>query len=565
MPWRGPRTKGEKPTLGFVVRDWIETFCVTPDGMRQGEPYILSEEQAQFVYGLYELKPDAVAVNVKERTFKPSTMWAYSRGGQLVAPQKWGKGPLAAALAIAEAYGPVLFAGWDADGEPVGRPWPTPHIQITAVSEDQTANVWRVLVPMITLGDLHYDIPDTGITRINLPNGGLIEPVTASAGSRLGQRITCAVQDEAHNWTKRNKGTELADTQRRNLSGTGGRFLETGNAWDPNEDSVAQTTFEKGKNTFKMLMDGGEGSIHKKRERMRVLGKLYGNSWWVDPERISSEIDELLGRGELAQAERFFLNRIVPGEDRAFDVKQWHSLAKPDYVVADESTITIGVDGARYEDSLAIIGTEVTTGHQFVLGIWQKPRDAGEEYEHPMEEVDGVMIDAMERYDVWRVYADPGSTIANITPLVEKWQGKWGDRRVIAWLMTRPKPTALMIRHFMSGINSGDLTHDGNRIFAEHIANARRRPTNVQDDDGRLMYVIGKESPHSRNKIDAAAAAALSWEARGDAIAAGISDQSGYDDPRVMCGRCGHLRRHHVPACRVSPDGHCDFYVERNE
>jgi hypothetical protein len=80
--------------------------------------------------------------------------WRYPRGSQLMRPQKWGKGPLVAAICCAEAAGPVLFDGWDAKGEPVGRPWATPHIQVTAGSEDQTANTWRALQPMIELGPL---------------------------------------------------------------------------------------------------------------------------------------------------------------------------------------------------------------------------------------------------------------------------------------------------------------------------------------------------------------------------------------------------------------------------
>jgi len=559
VPWRGPKIRGEKPTLGFLVLDFVESNCVIPDGLYQGEPFILSEEQKQFVLGLYELKPDA-----KPNPTKPSRAFVSNRGGQLVAPQKWGKGPFSAALTIAEAYGPVLFDGWDADGEPVGRSWPTPHIQITAVSEDQTENVYRALLPMITLGDLKYDIPDTGLTRINLPNGGLIEPVTASARSRLGQRITFAVEDEAHDWNRRNGGRKLADTQRRNLAGTGGRFLETGNAWDPNEDSVAQNTFEKETGVYKLMLHGGSGSIANKRERMRVLGRVYEHSWWVDADRISAEIDNLLERGELAQAERFFMNRIVPGEDRAFELKRWNALVRAGYVVNDGAMITIGIDGARYEDALAIIGTEIESGHQFVLGIWERPENSDDEYEHSMHEVDGVIEDAFNRFDVWRAYCDPGSTVANILPWMEKWQGKFGEKKVIEWQMNRPKPAAYMVRHYTAAIASGDLTHDGNRTFSEHIANARRKATTVLDEDGRVMYLLSKESPHSLKKIDAAAAAALAWEARGDAIAAGVSTTGGYDDPRVMCARCGHLKRHHIPQCRARPEGHCDAYVSQD-
>ena len=559
MPWRPP-TSDARPTLGWEVIDFIEKHAVIPDGARAGEPFILSDPQKRFVLGMYELHEDA-EVDYE----KPSSAFVYNRGAQIVAPQKWGKGPLAAAIIIAEAYGPVLFDGWDANGQPVGRSWPTPYIQVTAVSEDQTDNVWLSLLPMIRLGDLVHDIPDTGETRINLPNGGKIEPVTASARSRLGQRITCSVQDEAHDWDKRNGGRKLADTQRRNLAGMGGRFLETGNAWDPAQDSVAQTTFEDETGVFKLFVPPIAGSVRNKRERLKVLKHLYKGHWWIDVDRISSEIDNLLQRGEIAQAERFFMNRIVPGEDHAFDIRAWDKAASPGTVVPDETQIVIGVDGARYNDALAIIGTTIETGFQWVIGIWEKPKDADDEYEHPMDEVDGAVMEAFDRWRVWRMYCDPGSQFANIAPLVEQWQGRYGAKKVVAWLMTRPRITATMIRNYVSAVNVGDVTHDGNNTFAQHIANARRRDNNVLDEDGRPMYVLSKESPHSTKKIDAAAAAALSWEARGDAIAAGIATKGSYDDEQIMCAKCDHIERHHVPNCRACAvqGGSCDLYVRR--
>lgn len=560
MPWRAPEP-GAVPTLGWEVKDFIEKHCVIPDGTHAGEPFILSEPQLRFVLGMYELHEDAM-VDLD----KPGMAFIYDRGAQIVAPQKYGKGPLAAAIIIAEAYGPVLFDGWDATGQPVGRPWSTPLIQVTAVSEDQTDNVWLSLLPMIRLGDLAHDIPDTGETRINLPQGGRIEPVTASARSRLGQRITFAVQDEAHDWDKRNGGRKLADTQRRNLAGMGGRFLETGNAWDPAQDSVAQTTFEDETGVFKLFVPSIPGSVKNKRERQKVLKHLYKGSWWINIDRISSEIDNLLERGEIAQAERFFLNRVVPGEDHAFDIRKWDESARPNTVVPPETEIVIGVDGARYNDALAVIGTTVESGFQFVIGIWEKPKDADKDYEHPMEEVNGAVIEAFERWRVWRLYADPGSQFANIAPLVEQWQGKFGAKKVVAWLMTRPRITATMIRNYVSAVNVGDVTHDGNEVFARHIANARRMHNNVNDEDGRPMWVLSKESPHSTKKIDAAAAAALAWEARGDAIAAGIAAKGGYDDEDILCVTCNHIERHHVPECRAcaATGGSCDLYVHRS-
>jgi hypothetical protein len=96
------------------------------------------------------------------------------RGTQVTKPQKWGKAPISSAWVCVEAApdGPVVFDGWDANGQPVGRPWPQPHIQVTACSEDQTDNVWRALLPMIQLGPLADVFTDSGLTRINTPRAG---------------------------------------------------------------------------------------------------------------------------------------------------------------------------------------------------------------------------------------------------------------------------------------------------------------------------------------------------------------------------------------------------------
>lgn len=508
MPWRGAEEPGEFPTLGYEVASFIEDACAIPDGDHQGDPFILTDEMLRFLLWFYRLHPETGA-------------WHFARGGQLVRPQKWGKGPFSAAWVCAEAQGPVRFDGWNDDGEPVGKPWPTPWIQVTAVSEDQTDNVWRALVPMVELGDLRADMPDTGETRINLPGGGRIEPVTSSARSRLGQRITAAVQDETHSWVERNGGRKLADNQRRNLAGMGGRFLETSNAWDPTERSVAQMTSDSPMGVHVDYPQPLSGSVRNKRERRKVLKAVYGDSWWVDIDRIDLEVEALLAH-DPAQAERFFLNRAQAGESLAFDAARWAELAKPGLQVPGSALIVIGVDGARFVDSLGLVATEVETGHQWPLGIWERPEHADDDYEHPDDEIDGTMIEAFKLYDPWRVYIDPQW----IEHLVDRWQGRWGEKRIIPWYTNRPRQIAFAVRAYRSAQTGGDLSHDGDDVLTRHIANARKARLNVKDDDGHPMWSIQKERPGSPLKIDGAMAGVLSWEARGDAVAADAKPRS---------------------------------------
>lgn len=523
MPWRGAETPGEFPTLGYVVADLIEEACVIPDRQHAGQPFVLTDEMLRFLLWHYRIDP-------------ATGRFVFDRGSQFTRPQKYGKGPFSAAIAIAEAHpeGPVLFDGWDAAGEPVGKPWATPHIQITAVSEDQTDNVWRALQPMIELGALAGDIPDTGLTRINLPSGGLIEPVTASARSRLGQRVTFSVQDQTESWLARNGGHDLAYNQRRGIAGMGGRFLSTPNAWDPTEDSVAQRLGEsQAPGVYHDDVDPGAGSVRNRQDRRKMLRKVYGDSatkprpdaaWepWVDLDRIDSEIVALLEEGEAAQAERWFLNRKQAGESAAFSSERIGELARP-REVPDGALIVVGVDGARFADALAIVATHVPSGYQWPIGIWERPKDALDDYEHPAEEIDGAMIDVFARWDVWRAYVDP----QYIDHLLDRWQGRWGDRRVLPWYTNRPKQACWMVRNYTTAINAGDMSHDGDAVFMTHLRNARKRRETVRDDRGLAMHTIAKDGKNSPRKIDAAIAGALSWEARGDAIADGATESTG--------------------------------------
>jgi hypothetical protein len=509
MPWRGEAYPGELITLGWEVAQWIQDLCVIPDRDDRGRPFALTREQLIFLARYY-------AIDEHGR-------WIYLRGGQLIRPQKWGKGPLAAAIICAEAAGPAVFDGWNAEGEPVGRPWATPHIQITACSEDQTANTWRALQPMIELGELGRSfIPDSGLTRMNLPGGGLIEPVTASARSRLGQRITFACEDETHAWVESNHGWWLADNQRRNLSGMHGRFLETSNAYAPEENSVAQRT-QSEPGVYIDDVDGGAGSIRNKAERRRVMRRVYGDSLidrggWIDLNRIDAEIEALLEH-DPSQAERFFLNRKLSTEGAAFDPVQWAKLARPSKVPRDE-VVALGVDGARYDDAIAVVATHVKSGYQWPVIILEKPEFTPADYEHDLNLVDGAVREVFGIFTVWRAYCDD----QYIGKLIDDWQNRFGHKRVVTWHTNRPRQIAWAVRNYEQAVASGDVHHDGDPVFARHIANARKRKLTVLDDRERQMHTLTKDSIRSPRKIDAAMAAILSWEARADCIAMGAVD-----------------------------------------
>jgi hypothetical protein len=488
MPWRGPEVPGEVPSLGLVVGQWIQDYCVVPDRELRGRPFVLTEEQVRFLLWHYALTE--------------SGKWRYPRGSQLMRPQKWGKGPFVAAICCAEAAGPVLFDGWDAQGEPVGRPWATPHIQVTAGSEDQTANTWRALQPMIELGPLGESfITDTGLTRINLPGGGLIEPVTASARSRLGQRITFAVQDETHSWNRSNHGLQLADNQRRNLAGVGGRFVETTNAFDPVEQSVAQRT-QSEPGVYIDDVDGGPGSVRNKAERRRVMRRAYGDSLDLQGRLGRPRPHRRRGRGP-ARARPGAGRAVLPEPQARAGGRRVRHRARQDARQARRqltagSVICLGVDGARHNDSLAVVATDVKSGYQWLVALVERPDHAPADYEHDLDRIDGPVTELIEndRYVVWRAYCDD----QHIRHLVESWQNRFGEKRFVTWHTNRDKQMAWATRRYEEAISAGDVSFDGNPRFMAHLRNARKRMVTALDDKERQMHVLSKRASRRRTR-----------------------------------------------------------------
>ena len=103
-----PRYPGEMPTLGYLALDWMTTYLSRPT-VTYDAPFQPTREQAEFLLKWYQLDPIT-----GERTY---------RRGVIQRSKGWGKSPFLAAIAAFEALGPCRFAGWDANGRPVGMPW----------------------------------------------------------------------------------------------------------------------------------------------------------------------------------------------------------------------------------------------------------------------------------------------------------------------------------------------------------------------------------------------------------------------------------------------------------
>ncbi|MGK4583473.1 terminase [Kitasatospora sp. HPMI-4] len=515
-------------SLGFTAIDWIETYLCHGPGDVQGEPLVIDDEMAAFIVRAYEL--DSVTGRRKvNRAF-------------LSRPKGRAKSELAGALVCFEALGPCRFDGFDAQGEPVGREQVYPFIRCMATEEGQAGNTYDNVTAMLEHLVEHFGDEFPGIdlgrnaqtsSRIFIEGGGEIVPSTSSGAAKDGGKETFAVFDETHLYVLPELRS-MHKTVRRNLVKRRAAepwSLETSTMYAVGENSVAEATHEYAEAVkASRVRDGGLLFDHRQgphvedlmddAQLMPALEYVYGDAaGWMDLERIAADMRE--PDTDPADARRYFLNQPGTASAKAFDAGRWAELAKSGFVAPARELITVGFDGARWRDATALIGTHVDTGHQWVLGAWEAPvrEDEAEDWEVPAAEVNAALEAAFDQWRVARVYADPPyweNTVA-------AWAGRWGEKVVTEWWTHRPRPMAFALRAYRTAMTDGSLSHDGDPLFTRHIANAVKRDARVRDDEGKPMWTIQKDRHDSPRKIDAAMAGCLSWEARRDAIAAGLN------------------------------------------
>lgn len=497
--WRGPEYEGEFPSLGWDLLDWYETYLRVPSGVNYGKALRLTDEQARFIIRWYALDP---------RTGH----YVFRRGASRRV-KGWGKSPMLAAWGIGQLVGPVVFDGWDAQGEPVGKAQLTPWVQIAACSEDQTGNTYSALYSMLAdspaLDDFGIDLGRTKVFLKGRP-GCVIEPVTASAGSREGQPITDAVMDETHLWLRSNGGQRLAAVLRRNLGKMNGRSLESTNAFVPGEGSVAEDThsaFEKGERG--LLYDAVEGpwveDLSDKRALRKALRVAYGDAKWVNLTRVIAEIQD--PATEPSDARRFYLNQLVKHDLAAVDPARWKDLAHPETVVPDGARVGLGFDGSISQDATALIGC-TEDGHIFELDVWERPLAAGREWRIPRREVHAAVERAFERFSVGRMMCDPPRWQTEIS----EWAARFGEETVVFFDTQSTRRMAAACDRFATDLASGQMTHCGSTTLTSHVLAMARKKVRIRDEDGdgRTQFVFNKMDTR---KIDAGIGAVLAWEA----------------------------------------------------
>ncbi|MFC9974314.1 terminase TerL endonuclease subunit [Spirillospora sp. NPDC127200] len=292
--------------------------------------------------------------------------------------------------------------------------------------------------------------------------------------------------------------------------------MQTTNAHDPNEESVAQRTYE----AFlagrpKLLYDCREGrqvpDLTDTKEVKAALRESYGDSYWAPVEGLVDLATDPLTPNAVFY--RFYLNHIMETADSFIARPLWDALRQDEDPIRPGDQIAIGFDGSLRSDSTVICGVRLRDGKCFLIHVQEAPEGATD------WQVDALLVDkamraAVETYRVEWILADPSYWQNQVGQWALDFRERDRDGRDIVFEFPpqRARQMAEAIERFHTAVVLGqDIRHDGNPVLASHVSNA----VTYEVPQGTL---IRKESKNSRKKIDALIAAILGYEARALAI-----------------------------------------------
>lgn len=443
-----------------------------------------------------------------------------------------------ALVAVLELHpdAPVRFSGYDPSapgGLAPGRAVSSPFIPLLAPTKDQLNDLAYGAAQVIASDIEDSDLFDVTNDRIMLQgeSESKIIPVAADPKRLDGLKPTFQGIDEPHRlFTDRHR--KSYDTMGNNLAKRAVDDpweLTCTTAGDPNEPSVARDQYQTGLKT-------AEGKIQVERtffyhrqtsdanakfdtmgDRIRALKESSGPevAAYRDLFSVAAEWDK--SGADKTYLERVWCNRWTQSSQTAFDADAFRALGDEELFIEPGSLVTLGFDGAVTQDSTGLVMTDVETGVQNLVGLWERPAEA-ETWRVPIEEVNDLVESVFESYNVWRMYCDPPYWQESIS----RWSGLF-EGKVVEWPTRNLNNIYYAIRSYKEAIGSGDLAHNGDPDLLRHIANAGVNYMTQVDDEGYQKYRLSKITQD--RKFDAAMAAILSWQARLDALKSGAENE----------------------------------------
>lgn len=531
------------PSLGPQVCDFIEkTFTYGP-GELKGQPYKVRNEFRYLIYRAYEHYPEGMVLDFGEGITESVSGRRCFQFVNISLPKGSAKTELMAIIALTELHpdAPVRFDGYDPNAEgglAPGRSVVSPYIPILAPVKEMLKDLeYGAAVAIAEESDPDAQVFDVNQERIMIvgESESKIVPVAAS-GSRLdGAKPTHQSIDESHRlYEDRQRAayqTMVNNLPKRKADDPWQMTCTT--AGDPAEPSIARDQYKLGERMADGTVEEPDTFFYHRgtsdenakfdtmADRLRALREASGEeaAQFRDLRQVAKYWDK--EENDKAYLERVWCNRWVQSSANAFDSKAFEELGDPSLNIPPGSAVTMGFDGAVTDDSTGLVVTDIKTGVQILIGLWEKPNhlEEGETWRVPVAEVNAMVDYCFENYDVHSFYYDPPYWQEAGAMWDEKWPGK-----VIEWPTRNLNRIYYAIRAYQEAIANGEVAHDGDQDFIRHIKNAGRNEVNSVDEEGRRKFRLAKLNP--KRKFDAAVAGVLSWQARLDAIKKGARTSS---------------------------------------
>lgn len=524
------------PTLGDQVCAFLEERACFGPGDLKGQPLKLDDDRRFILHRAYEVWPKG---HPREGRRRWKRIAVSVRKG-------FAKTELMALVAFVELHpeAPARFDGWDARGNPVGRPVVDPYIPMLANAKLQVSELAYGALKYICEEGPDADLFDSTLDRVirldeRGKDDGKAVPLANAPDSNDGGRTTFNAFDETHRLYLPSERAAVT-TMEANLGKRVAQdpwSMSTTTAGEPGQNSVAETDHFEAE-----AMARGE----IKRPRMFYFHRQASDDWDMEvfedrceaireasgPELAArTDVEDLASQWDLPSAdkpylERVWCNRWTQQGLQAFNLGKFKTLARPELSIPRGAYVTVGFDGARFRDATGLVMTDVKTGLQQVEFLAEQPLN-DDEWEVDETELTARWNYIRRSYKVLLMYGDP----AYYTSTLGAWSAKAGvspvtKRPVVQEFWTNKEDRMIKaLLGYESAINSGIVTfsdsdHSGSVKHGDlvrHMGNAGKKLLNrVDKKTGKRLWVLGKL--HRDRKFDAAMAAVLSWEARMDVL-----------------------------------------------
>lgn len=469
-PLSGPQPLNGAPTLGPKVCAWIERNCVYGEGDKFGLPARLDPFQRHFIYHLYRTKPNG------ERQY---------RRAMFEVPKGNGKTPLSAWIGLYELCNSK-----------------SPIIPVAAASYAQAD---------LLFGDLRTCASESPTLQTVLKafesevqrtdTSGRAYKVAAVAGTNDGQRPSCFLADEIHEW-EGNKARVHLVLSNGTAKRAGSLVMNTTTAGS-DIDSMAGRMHEHGirvnageiEDPDFLFVWYGAAEIYD----LSVPAELEAAVWAANPAAGSFlRVQDVIARYYQVprfEFERYHLCRWTSVGEAWLPPGAWDACEDKTIKIEDGADCVLAFDGSHNHDSTALV--LVNTGpipHVELVELWERSELDRQDWQVDILDVEDMIRETCKKYNILEIAADAYRWARSLQILADE------GLPVVEFPQNASRMSPATARFYEAVVNK-QLTHSGDPRLTRHIANCTLK---VDNRGARLA-----KDPKSLRKIDAGVTAVM--------------------------------------------------------